>query len=53
MQRNALRGGDKKAKAEHDILARIKNLVVEEKKDVRFGEWHANDVSAKPDSEMS
>ena len=71
MERSALRGGDKKAKAEYvrwslslyfknlpsyfhwnyfissvqDILAKIKKLVVEEKKDVRFGEWHANDVS--------
>lgn len=49
MQRNALRGGDKKAKAEYDILARIKNLVAEEKKDVRFGDWHANDVSITVD----
>ena len=52
MQRNATRGGDKKAKAEYDILAKIKNLVVAEKKDVRFGDWHSNDVSMKPDSEM-
>lgn len=73
MERNALRGGDKKAKAEfvsffqiptgitrvvisearsfldvlQEILKKIRDLVAEEKKDVRFGVWNANEVSKK------
>lgn len=44
MERNALKGGDKKAKAEYETLTKVKHLVVEEKKDVRFGHWNANDI---------
>ncbi|XP_022254580.1 obg-like ATPase 1 isoform X1 [Limulus polyphemus] len=45
MERTVLRGGDKKAKPEYDILCKIKHLLVEEKKHVRFSEWNAHEVS--------
>ncbi|XP_013786270.2 obg-like ATPase 1 isoform X2 [Limulus polyphemus] len=44
MERTVLRGGDKKAKPEYDILCKIKHLLVEEKKHVRFSEWNAHEV---------
>ncbi|XP_023219314.1 obg-like ATPase 1 [Centruroides sculpturatus] len=44
MERTVLRGGDKKSKPEYDILCKIRNHVVEEKKHVRFGDWNANEI---------
>jgi len=44
MERTVLRGGDKKAKPEYDILCKIKNLVVDEKKHIRFSDWNALEI---------
>ncbi|KAL4714159.1 hypothetical protein ACJJTC_008513 [Scirpophaga incertulas] len=38
------RGGDKKLKPEYDALTRIKAILVEEKKHIRFGDWSAADI---------
>lgn len=37
--------GEKKDKPEYDVLMKIKALLVDEKRHIRFGEWNANDVS--------
>lgn len=44
MERTVLRGGDKKAKPEYDVLCKIKNLVVDEKKHIRFSDWNALEI---------
>ncbi|XP_066997861.1 obg-like ATPase 1 [Anabrus simplex] len=44
MERTVLRGGDKKAKPEYDILCKVKSILVDEKKQLRFGDWNANDI---------
>merc|ERR1712158_225527 len=36
--------GEKKLKQEYDIMVKIKEILVEQKKHIRFGEWSANDV---------
>ncbi|CAH1646179.1 unnamed protein product [Spodoptera littoralis] len=38
------RGGDKKLKPEYDALTRIKAILVDEKKHIRFGDWSAADI---------
>uniref|UniRef100_A0A2A4JT26 Obg-like ATPase 1 n=2 Tax=Endopterygota TaxID=33392 RepID=A0A2A4JT26_HELVI len=38
------RGGDKKLKPEYDALTRIKTILVDEKKHIRFGDWSAADI---------
>ncbi|XP_065345158.1 obg-like ATPase 1 [Cloeon dipterum] len=43
-EKTVLRGGDKKMKPEYDILCKVKQLLVDEKKHIRFGEWNANDI---------
>jgi len=44
LERTVLRGGDKKAKPEFDILCKIKQHMVEEKKQIRMLEWNVNEV---------
>lgn len=44
LERTVLRGGDKKLKPEYDILCKVKSLLVDEKKHIRFGTWNANDI---------
>lgn len=41
--RTVLRG-DKKDKPEYDILCKIKELLVDQKKHIRFAEWNANEI---------
>merc|ERR1712079_24892 len=36
--------GEKKLKQEYDGMCKIKEILVEQKKHIRFGEWSANDV---------
>ncbi|CAG9585625.1 unnamed protein product [Danaus chrysippus] len=38
------RGGDKKLKPEYEALAKIKTILVDEKKHIRFGDWSAADI---------
>ncbi|XP_049815267.1 obg-like ATPase 1 isoform X2 [Schistocerca nitens] len=44
LERTVLRGGDKKLKPEYDILCKVKTLLVDEKRHLRFGDWNANDI---------
>lgn len=38
------RGGDKKLKPEYESLLKIKGVLVDEKKHLRFADWSAHDV---------
>ncbi|KFM79040.1 GTP-binding protein, partial [Stegodyphus mimosarum] len=44
LERTVIRGGDKKSKPEYDVLCKIKHLVVEEKRHVRFADWNAAEI---------
>jgi len=44
MEKNVLRGNDKKLKSEYETLLKIKHLLVDEKKHIRFGDWSVNDI---------
>lgn len=44
LDRTVNRGGDKKLKPEYEALAKIKTILVEEKKHIRFGDWSAADI---------
>lgn len=39
------RGGDKKLKPEYESLLKIKGVLIDEKKHLRFADWGAHDVS--------
>jgi len=47
MEKNVNRTNDKKMKEEYGILSKIKTLLVEEKKHIRFQEWTSNEVFLK------
>jgi obg-like ATPase 1 len=36
--------GDKKDKVEYEVLCKIKEVLVDQKKHIRFAEWNANDI---------
>ncbi|GAB6019614.1 Obg-like ATPase [Chamberlinius hualienensis] len=44
MERTVLRGGDKKLKPEYDILCKIKSILCDDEKHLRFCEWNANEI---------
>ncbi|XP_015919407.1 obg-like ATPase 1 [Parasteatoda tepidariorum] len=44
LERTVLRGSDKKSKPEYDILCKIKALLVDEKKHIRFADWNAAEI---------
>uniref|UniRef100_L7MAY3 Obg-like ATPase 1 n=1 Tax=Rhipicephalus pulchellus TaxID=72859 RepID=L7MAY3_RHIPC len=44
MERTVLRGGDKKMKPEYDILVKIRGILCDEKKHLRFCDWNANEI---------
>lgn len=44
LERTVVRGSDKKLKPEYDFMVKIKGVLVDEKKHLRFGEWNANDI---------
>lgn len=44
LERTVIRGNDKKGKPEYDTLVKVKDLLVNEKKHIRFGEWSAVDI---------
>lgn len=44
LERTVIRGSDKKMKPEYDILCKIKTLLVDEKKHVRFADWNAAEI---------
>lgn len=45
LERAVQRGGDKKLKPEYDTLVKIKGVLVDEKKHIRFADWSVHDVS--------
>lgn len=44
LEKLAIRGGDKKLKPEYDTFLKIKTILVDEKKHIRFGDWSALDT---------
>jgi len=44
VERKHVRGGDKKLKNEYESLVKIKKILVDEKRHIRFGDWGANDI---------
>ncbi|XP_075220147.1 obg-like ATPase 1 [Lycorma delicatula] len=46
LERTVCRGGDKKQKPEYDLLCKVKTHLVDEKQQIRFGEWNANEIEA-------
>lgn len=44
LERVVARGGDKKLKPEYDALLKIKGVLVDEKKHIRFGDWTTNEI---------
>lgn len=45
VEKNAQRSNDKKLKEEYNILMKIKALLVEEKRHIRFQEWNTSEVN--------
>lgn len=46
VERACIRNNDKKLKPEFDSLVKIKHVLVEEKKHLRFADWSVHDVSS-------
>lgn len=44
LEKLVTRGGDKKSKPEYETLLKIKDVLVEEKKHIRFADWSAHDI---------
>lgn len=44
LEKVVARGGDKKLKPEYDSLLKIKGILVDEKKHLRFADWNAHDI---------
>lgn len=44
LERTVLRGGDKKQKPEYDALAKVKAILFDEKKHIRFADWDTKDI---------
>lgn len=44
LERACIRGNDKKLKPEYDSLVKIKGVLVDEKKHIRFADWSVHDV---------
>jgi len=44
VERKYVRGNDKKLKVEYEILCKIKKVLVEEKRQIRFGDWNQADI---------
>jgi len=44
VERKYCRGGEKKLKSEYEILQKIKKVLVDDEKHIRFSEWNAADI---------
>jgi len=44
VERKYCRGGEKKLKSEYEILQKIKKVLVDEERHIRFAEWNAADI---------
>lgn len=45
LEKVVARGGDKKLKPEYDSMLKIKDILVDQKRQLRFEDWNAHDVS--------
>jgi len=44
VERKYVRGGEKKLKSEYEILSKIKKVLVDDEKHIRFSQWNAADI---------
>jgi len=44
VERKYVRGGDKTFKSEYEILTKLKKMLLEDKKHLRFGDWNQADI---------
>ena len=44
VERKYVRGGDKALKAEYEILTKLKKMLLDDKKHLRFGDWNQADI---------
>jgi len=44
LEKLVVRGNDKKLKPEYDTLLKVKNILTEEKKHIRFADWSLNEI---------
>ena len=44
VERKHVRGGDKALKAEYEILTKLKKMLLDDKKHLRFGDWNQADI---------
>lgn len=44
VERKYVRGNEKGLKVEYEILSKIKKVLIDEKKHIRFGDWNSNDI---------
>ncbi|XP_015184561.1 PREDICTED: obg-like ATPase 1 [Polistes dominula] len=44
LEKLVVRGNDKKLKPEYDTLLKVKGVLVDDKKHIRFADWSANDI---------
>jgi len=44
VERKYVRGGEKKLKSEYEILGKIKKVLVDDEKHIRFSQWNAADI---------
>ncbi|XP_017768851.1 PREDICTED: obg-like ATPase 1 [Nicrophorus vespilloides] len=44
LERTVVRGNDKKMKPEYDTLVKIKGVLVDDKKHIRFHDWNVNEI---------
>ncbi|KYM82302.1 hypothetical protein ALC53_07305 [Atta colombica] len=44
LEKLVIRGNDKKLKPEYDTLLKVKGVLTDEKKHIRFADWSANDI---------
>lgn len=44
IEKLAVRGGDRKLIPLYDCFVKLKKLLIEDKRSVRFGDWNANEV---------
>lgn len=47
LEKVVARGGDKKLKPEYDSMLKIKDILIDQKRHLRFEDWNAHDVSTK------
>ncbi|KAH8343578.1 hypothetical protein KR084_009367, partial [Drosophila pseudotakahashii] len=46
LEKVVARGGDKKLKPEYDSMVKIKEILIDQKRHLRFEDWNAHDIEA-------